>query len=112
MKVGGDEYKLKTGVIVEVIDDMLTIGVIQKNFVVDEQTIIFCLNVYKCTYDTHYHAYILGDETTCRIVSRSSIFYSGTVRIHPSHVHELYVIILLYFTICFMYTVTNVTKLK
>ena len=30
MKVDGDEYKLRTGVIVEVIDDMLTIGVTQK----------------------------------------------------------------------------------
>ena len=95
-----------TGVIVEVIDDMLTIGMIQKIFVVDE---LQRLNAYKCTYDAHYRAYILGDETTCRMVLHSSLFYS---HIHTSHIHELYnSFVLLPFALC-IYTVINVTKLK
>ena len=87
VKVDGDEYKLRTGVIVEVIDDMLTIGVIQKIFVVDEHQ---RLNAYNCTYDAHYHAYNIGDEITCRMVSHSSLLYSGTVHIHTSQIRELY----------------------
>ena len=51
MKVDGDKYQLRIGVIVEVIDDMLTIVVIKKIFVVDEHQ---RLNAYNCTYDAHY----------------------------------------------------------
>jgi len=47
VKVDGDEYKLQTGLIVDIIDDMPMIGVIQKIFVLDEHTIFFHLNVYK-----------------------------------------------------------------
>ena len=93
VKVDGDEYKLKIGVIVEAIDDMLTTGVVQKIFVIDEQIfIIVHLKAYKCTYDAHYHAYILGDETSCQIVSRTSLFYSGAV-----HIHTLNCTIIMYF---------------
>ena len=63
-----------------------------------------CLNAYNCTYDAYYRAYILGDETTCRMVSHSSLFYSGTVHIHTSHIHELYnSFVLLPFALCIIH---------
>ena len=39
-----DGYKLKTGVIIEIIDDMPTIWVIKKIFSIDKKTVIFNLN--------------------------------------------------------------------
>ena len=53
---------MNTSLIVDVIDDMPMIGIIHKIVVLDDRTIIFCLNIYKCTYDAHYRAYILSDE--------------------------------------------------
>lgn len=101
MKADGDEYKLRTGLIIDVIDDMPMIGIIQKIFVVDEHTIFFRVNVYECTYDEHYRAYILSDKTTSRMVSQCNLFCSGPVHIHTSHIHELYnSFVILPFALC------------
>ena len=102
IKVDGNEYKLETGVIIEVLtDDMPTIGVIKKIFLINGQTFFFRLNAYKCTYDAHFRAYILDDDATCQMISYSSLFHPGTVHIRTSHIHELYnSFVILPFALC------------
>ena len=41
VKLDGDEYRLNSGVIVDISDDIPTIGVIQKIFVIDSKEIFF-----------------------------------------------------------------------
>jgi len=41
VKLDGDEYRLNSGVIVDISDDVSTIGVIQKIFVIDSKEIFF-----------------------------------------------------------------------
>ena len=75
--------------IVEVNDDLSTIGIIQKIYVVDGDEIIFSIQIHNTTFNSHYRAYILTQNVTgTSLMLHTNLFTSETVHIRKSHIHE------------------------
>ena len=62
VKIDGDEYKLSSGVILEVKDDLPIIGPIQDIFQLNESLLIFKVDEHSTSFHPHYRAYVLNNN--------------------------------------------------
>lgn len=94
------EYKLFAGVILNVEHDLPVVGVITDIYVVNGDRVLFSVEQYSTSYEPHYRAYILENNSCSRIVCRSDLFTHSPVHIRKSHVPDLSDIFILPFALC------------
>ena len=73
VKIDGDEYKLSGGVILNVVYDLPTEGIIQDIYIVNGDRVTFNVEEFSTSYEPHYRAYILQCSSFSRIVFCSFI---------------------------------------
>ena len=54
MRVSGIEYKVSTGVILDVEHDLPVVGIIQDIYIVNEDKVIFCVDQSSTSYEPHF----------------------------------------------------------
>lgn len=54
VKVHGDEYRVSTGVILNVVEDLPVIGIIRDIYVLNGDTIAFNVEEFSTSYEPHY----------------------------------------------------------
>ena len=89
VKIDGNEYKISTGVILDVEHDLPVVGVIQDIYLVNEDKILFRVDKSSTSYEPHFRAYILENDSCTRIISHSDLFVHTCVYIRKSHVPDL-----------------------
>ena len=91
MKIDGDEYKVSSGVILEVKDDLPIIGVIQDIYLLNESSLMFKVDEYSTYFHPHYRAYVLNnDRLSSKTIPYSNLFIQTSVHIRTSCIHELF----------------------
>ena len=103
VKVDGYEYRLYTGVILDVEDDLPVVGIIQEIHVSCNNKVILTVQQFFTIYIPHYRVYVLETSATyTKTVCHSDLFIPVPVHLRTSHVHELTnsFIILPYALIC------------
>ena len=99
VKINGDEYRISSGVILNVKDDLPVVGVIQDVYLLNENKAILKVDEYLTSFNPHYHAYVLdNDLLSSKSVCHSDLFIQTSVHIHKSCIYELspYFVILPY----------------
>lgn len=90
MILDGNEYKVSSGVVLEVKYDLPVIGVIQEIYLLNEKIVMFKVDEYSTIFHSHYRAYVLNDDSlSSRTVSHSDLFIKTSVHIHTSCNYEL-----------------------
>ena len=90
VKVNGDEYKISSGVILEVKDDLPIVGVIQDIYLLNENKVMFKVDEHSTSFEPHYRAYILdNDPLSLKTVYHSDLFIQTSVHIRTSCISEL-----------------------
>ena len=100
VKIQGDEYKVSAGVILNVMDDLPTVGIIQNIYIVNGDRVTFNVDEFSTSYELHYRAYILQCSSSSRIVYHSDMFIHTTIHIHKSCVPDLSNVFVLPFALC------------
>ena len=68
VRVDGNEYKISTGVILNVEHDLPVVGVIRDIYIVNEDKVLFCVDQSSTSYEPHFRAYIVESDSCSRIV--------------------------------------------
>lgn len=90
VKIDGDEYRISSGVILDVKDDLPVVGVIQDIYVVNGNKVILQVEEYSTSFNPHYRAYVLdNDPLSSKTVCHSDLFIQTLVHIHTSCIYEL-----------------------
>lgn len=90
MKTNGDEYKISSGVILEVKDDLPIVGIIQDIYLLDENIITFKVDEYLTSFQPHYRAYALDNvPLSSKTVRHSDLFIQTSLHIRTSCISEL-----------------------
>ena len=97
MRVSGNEYKISTGVILDVEHDLPMVGIIQDIYIVNEDKVIFCVDQSSTSYEPHFRAYIVENDSCSRIICHSD---HTPVHIRKSRVPDLSNIFILPFALC------------
>ena len=100
MKIHGDEYKVSAGVILNVVQDLPTVGIIQDIYIVNGDKVALNVDEFSTSYEPHYRAYILESSTPSTIVWHSNLFIHTTVSIHKCHVPDLSYVFVLPYALC------------
>lgn len=93
VKKDGVCYKPHAGVIVEVNDDLPTVGEILEIFVIDSLHIIFKVEQFTTLYEEHFRAHVLQDEGVTKFVPLTKLFIHNPVHIHRSQTLHHFVIL-------------------
>ena len=94
VKIDGNEYKISTGVILDVEHDLPVVGVIQDIYIGNENKILFHVDKSSTSYEPHFRAYILF------LYKNYYLFVHICVYIRKSHVPDLSKLIILLFALC------------
>ena len=93
IKKDGEWYKLKAGVIIDVVNDSPIIGQIEDIYVVNGSIIIFGVCQFLTIYEQHYRAYILQDGGDSVIIPLTKLFTHSPLHIHRSQTLHKFVIL-------------------
>lgn len=85
VKVNGDEYKLATGVILEVEHDLPMVGIVQNIYVINGNEVMFYVKTFSTTFQPHYRAYVLDNFLSLKIVHHSTLFIHSPVYIRTAN---------------------------
>lgn len=102
VKVNGDEYKLSTGVILDVKHDLPIVGVVLGIYIVNGNEVVFQIDQFSTTFEPHYRAYILDDHhaSSSDTILHSNLFIQTPVHIRKSIPELKNSFILLPFALC------------
>ena len=98
----GDEFRISDGVITEMKHDLPIIGVIKEILIVNGDKIFFHVDQYGTSFEPHYRAYILEEQTfSSGEICFSYLFIEKSLFIRTSHILELsHSFVLLPFALC------------
>jgi len=100
VRVGGNEYRISTGVILDVEHDLPVVGIIQDIYIVNEGKVLFCVNQSSTLYEPHFRAYIVESDSCPRFICHLDLFIATPVYIRKSRVPDLSNIFVLPFALC------------
>ena len=90
VKISGDEYKSSAGVILDVEHDMPIVGIILDIYVINAKEVALNVEKFSTTFEPHYRAYILDDNSSSsNIVLHSDLFIQTPIHIRKSSNPEL-----------------------
>ena len=86
VKTNGQEYKINAGVIYGVEHDLPLVGKIEDIHIVDGNKVLFHLKPYVTSYEPHFRAYILHENTAIheKVLYLLSLFLEIPVQIRTS----------------------------
>lgn len=100
VKIHGDEYRESAGVILNVVQDLPTVGIIWDVYILNGDKVTFNVDQFSTSYEPHYWAYILESSTSSRIVCHSYLFIHTAIYICKSHVPDLSNVFVFCFSLC------------
>ena len=100
MKCHGDEYRVSAGVIIDVVHDLPIVGVIQEIYVVNGDIVVFQVDQFSTSYEPHYRAYVLDNDSSSRIICHSNLFIHSAIYIKKCNVSDFSTYFILPFALC------------
>jgi len=100
VKIDGNEYKLGSGVILDVKHDLPIAGVIQNIYTVDGDKVFFNVNQYSTVYEPHYRVYILEDKLCSQVTGYPELFTYVSLHIRKLRVTDFSDAFILPFGLC------------
>ena len=90
VKTDGTEYKVDTGVILDVDeDDLPVVGCIRHIYVINNTKVIFDVTKYTTTFEPHFRAYLLSEaeeSTSATYIYQTELFLRSPVHVRKSQV--------------------------
>jgi len=90
VQIDGSKHKISSGVILDVDDDLPTVGVIRDIYICNSNRLLFHVDKFKTSFEPHYRAYTLHKDSFCSgLVDQSNLFIPTSIHIRQSCIFEL-----------------------